>query len=193
MHQGFWNSFASLRFTPRLARGLVVGALLCTTSLSFALPFDDEDDDTEAPTKGWQEMAVQLPPAPQAADLIDFYVSPLATATSYIDIKSLTLGSDNALRYTLITKTSGGATNISYEGIRCETFEKRVYAFGRPDGTWSPSHQKAWKQIVDAGGNRQDAALYKAYFCEGGMVAGNLSAITNRLRRKQPLDLTGGR
>jgi len=193
MPQRFWNSFAGLRFSPRLARGLAVGVLLCSASISFAQQLNNMEDDPDEQEKAWQEVALQLPAAPEAANLVDFYVSPLSTSTSYIDLKSLTIGSDNVVRYTIITKTSGGATNISYEGLRCETFEVKVYAFGRPDGSWSRSRQIAWKRIVDFGSNRQTAALYKQYFCQNGMLEGNLSKITTRLRSKRPIDLGNDR
>ena len=106
-----------------------------------------------------------------------------------MDLKSLTVGSDNVVRYTIVTKTSGGAVNIAYEGIRCETFERKSYAFGRADGTWSRSRQNQWKRISDVGSNRQDAALYKEYFCQGAMLAGNVTQIITRLRTKRPIDL----
>ncbi|WP_034300895.1 CNP1-like family protein [Herbaspirillum sp. RV1423] len=172
----------------RLARCLVAGLLLASATLSFAQQlgsFDEEFDDEEKP---WQEIAVQLPPAPQQENLVDFYVSPVATSTSYIDLKSLSVGSDNVVRYTLVTKTNGGAVNISYEGIRCETYEKKIYAFGHPDGKWSRSRQDKWRRINDAGSNRQDAALYKSYFCQNGILSGDAKKIIARLREKRPID-----
>jgi hypothetical protein len=190
MSQPLWRRLSSRGMTAFLARGLTVGALLCSASLSFAQQagnFDAEFDDEEKP---WQEITVQLPPTPQAADLAEFYVSPTATVKTAVDLKSLTVGSDNVVRYTIVTKTSGGATNIAYEGIRCETFEKKSYAFGHPDGSWSRSRQTKWKQIIDVGGNRIDAALYKNYFCQNGLLAGNAGKILDRLRNNRPLDLS---
>ncbi|HXA46495.1 MAG TPA: hypothetical protein VNW52_02610, partial [Burkholderiaceae bacterium] len=35
--------------------------------------FDDDDDG-----KSWQEIKTEIPPAPQAANLVSFYVSPTA-------------------------------------------------------------------------------------------------------------------
>ena len=191
--------FASGSFIPRLARGIFAGVLLCSSALSLAQQLsygEDEPDAQDAQDtqeKAWQEVALQLPAAPQAENLLQFYVGPTTTAISSIDLKSITIGSDKVVRYTLITKTSGGATNISYEGIRCETFEKKVYAFGRPDGSWSPSRQNTWKIIVDFGANRQQAALYKQYFCQNAQLDGNLDIIVRRLRDKHPIDLANDR
>ncbi len=193
MSQALRNRFTAAGFARLCARSLTVGALLCSASLSFAQQsgkFDEDFDDEEKP---WLEIAVQLPPAPQAANLVAFYVGPTTTAVSSIDLKSLTVGSDNVVRYTIVTKTSGGAVNTSYEGIRCETAEKKSYAFGRSDGSWSRSRQNKWKQIADIGANRQDAALYKDYFCQGGMLSGNAEQISDRLRNKRPIDLSNNR
>jgi hypothetical protein len=193
MPQVLWNCLTGRSVARLFTRTLTIGALLCSASLSMAQSpggFDEEFDDEEKP---WQEIAVQLPAAPEAANLVQFYVGPTTTAVSSIDLKSLSIGADNVVRYTIVTKTSGGAVNTSYEGIRCETFEKKSYAFGRSDGGWSRSRQTKWKQIVDVGANRQDAALYKSYFCQGGMLAGNLEQITVRLRNNRPIDLSSDR
>ena len=174
------------------AKYLLSTLLLCTATASFAQQlgnFEEEFDDTEKP---WQEIAVQLPAAPVAADLLEFYISPAATSISSIDPKSLTIASDNVVRFTMVTKTSGGAVNISYQGIRCETYEKKLYAFGQADGSWSRSRKDSWQRIADVGVNRQDAALYKSYFCQNALIAGNAERIINRFRNKRPLDLTKG-
>ncbi|MBB3213758.1 hypothetical protein FHW67_003059 [Herbaspirillum sp. Sphag1AN] len=180
--------------TRRIARILVAGILLCSATVSIAaqpMGYDENEDDVPfQDEKAWQESAVQLPAAPQQENLVSYFVSPLATATSYVDISSLSVGGDNVVRFTLVTKTSGGATNTTYEGIRCETFEKKIYAFGRPDGSWSPARQPNWKRIIDYGSNRQEAALYKDYFCENAILAGNLKSIVSRFNLKKPITST---
>jgi hypothetical protein len=184
MPQRFWNTFAP----HRLARALAAGLLLCSATLSFAQQlgnFDEEFDDEEKP---WQEIVVQLPPAPLPENLAEFYVGPTTTSKSYVDLKSLSIGSDNVVRYIMVTKSSGGATNVIYSGIRCETYEIKQYAFGRSDGSWSRSRRDKWIRIKDAGSNRQDAALYKSYFCQIGMLDGDLKKISNRLRENRPID-----
>jgi len=184
MPQRFCNTLVS----RRLARCLAAGLLLCSASISFAQQlgsFDEEFDDEEKP---WQEIAVQLPPNPLPENLAEFYVGPITPSKSYVDLKSLTVGSDNVVRYTMVTKTNGGATNISYSGIRCETYEIKLYAFGHADGKWSRSRQDKWTRIKDAGANRQDAALYKSYFCQGGMLFGDQKKILSRLRENRMID-----
>jgi hypothetical protein len=65
-------------------------------------------------------------------------------------------------------KTSGGATNVSREGMHCDTREYRLYANGRSDGTWAKTRTDAWRPIENKPVNRHHAALSKEYFCPNG-------------------------
>lgn len=180
----FWNT----PLTPLLVQGFSAGLLLISTTFSFAQQTGSFDEAFDDEAKPWQEIAVQLPPPPLPANLAEIYVGPSTTAKSYIDTKSLTVGSDNVVRYIIVTKTSGGAINTSYEGIRCDTAEKKLYAFGHANGQWSPSRQKQWKKIIDVGANRQDAALVKSYFCQYALVSGDAKKIIARLRENHLID-----
>jgi hypothetical protein len=144
---------------------------------------DDDYDDG----KSWQEIKTEIPPQPQAANLVSFYVSPTATMNFLIDVNSISAGSDGVVRYTLVSKSQGGAENISYEGIRCQTYENKSYAFGQKDGNWSRARLSGWKQISESSGNRQHAALAKDFLCQDGMIAGKVEDIRSRLRSNRPI------
>ncbi|MEO8408069.1 MAG: CNP1-like family protein, partial [Oxalobacteraceae bacterium] len=81
-------------------------------------PQDDEESDK---TKPWQELALELPAAPDAKALLYFEITPNTSQRFHIDPKALTVGADGVVRYTLVAQSSNGASNISYEGIRCKT------------------------------------------------------------------------
>lgn len=151
----------------------------------FEEDFDDED-------KPWQEIAVQLPAAPVAENLLPFYVSATATQSFVIDAKSLTVGTDGVIRYTLVATSATGAKNISYEGIRCQSFEKKLYAFGHPDGSWSRSRRDKWEPIVRNAANRQQATLALDYFCQGLTVAGTAATMLDRIRMQRSLSPAAG-
>jgi hypothetical protein len=163
---------------------LVSLILLSTMGVAMAQSFDEDYDDESKP---WQEIAVQLPPAPKNEDLLPFYVSPTATQKFFVDAKSISVGSDNVVRYTLVSISQEGAKNISYEGIRCATFEKKVYAIGQEDGSWVRSRRNQWDGIIRGYANRQHAALAKDYFCENTTVAGKAEAIVYRIKNKKTL------
>ncbi|WP_343649781.1 CNP1-like family protein [Herbaspirillum sp.] len=170
-----------------LRHAVLACALLAACTSALAQSFDEEFDDEEKP---WQEIAVQLPPTPQEQNLAEFYLSPNATMKAYVDLNSVSIGTDKVVRYTVVTKTEGGAVNVMYEGMRCETWEKKTYAFGHPDGKWSRSRRDKWQPIRDIGANRIDGALFKDYFCDGKMIADNenVKSIVNRLKTQTRLD-----
>lgn len=146
--------------------------------------FEDDFDDKDKP---WQEVAVQLPAPPASENLLPFYVSPTATHQFSIDAKSLTVGNDGVIRYSLVTTSSFGVKNVIYEGIRCASFEHKSYAFGRPDGSWSRSRNDSWERIQQHAANGHHAALAMDYFCQNLSVAGNANDMLKRIKSKQSL------
>lgn len=167
-----------MRVRPRLA-GLFLAMQLALPGFSTAATFESDYEE-----KSWAEIEPQLPVAPKGADLQPFYVSPSTENRFYIDRKSLTVGGDGVVRYTLVVVSPSGARNVSYEGIRCETGELRLYAFGHADGTWGKARSNKWTQIE--GGvtrNRHHVALFGEYFCPPGAVVGNVKEALAALER----------
>jgi hypothetical protein len=169
--------------TPSL--NFIIGTLLFCVAMAHAQSgFEEDFDDAKKP---WQEIAVQLPAAPKQENLLPFYVGPTATQEFKIDLSSVTLGDDGVVRYVLVASSPSGARNISFEGIRCETNERKLYAFGRPDGSWSRSRRDRWERINSTTRNRQHAALAYDYFCENLTIAGNAQDMVERIRYQRPL------
>ncbi len=178
------RSFLNLSGLRRVA---LACSLLAACAGALAQSFDEDFDDEAKP---WQEVAVQLPPTPQDQNLAEFYLSPNATMKAYVDTASVSIGTDKVVRYTVVTRTEGGALNVMYEGMRCETWEKKTYAFGHPDGKWSRSRRDKWQPIRDIGANRIDGALFRDYFCDGKMIADNenVKSIVQRLKSQTRID-----
>lgn len=163
---------------------LAATALLALATAHAQSRFEEDFDDKDKP---WQEVAVQLPAPPQDGDLAPFYVSATATQSFAIDTRSVSLGEDGVIRYTLVAVSNNGAKNVSYEGIRCATYERKLYAFGRQDGSWSRSRRDQWERISSNAANRQHAALAKDFFCMEKSIAGRAQDMVRRLRQGQPL------
>jgi hypothetical protein len=163
-------------------RHLVCLALLLQTPLAVCA---QEDKAQTAPAD--DPAPLMLPAAPAGENLLPFYVSPTTTMHSAVDASSVSITPDGVVRFTLVITSTEGARNVSHEGLRCKTAEKKLYATGSADGSWSPSRNNAWSRIRDAGANRQHAALFNDYFCDSGAVAGNAAAIVKRLRQKKTL------
>lgn len=138
--------------------------LLVTPSLAMA----DFEEDYES--KQWQEVEVALPAAPKEVNLQPFYVSAATSNRFFIDISTLSVGSDGVVRYVLLILSPEGGRNVTFEGMRCESRERRIYASGRQDGLWSKARKNEWVRIQDAYANRHHAALFLDYFCPFGNI-----------------------
>jgi CNP1-like family len=127
------------------------------------IPLYDADADNDF--KPWKELEVKLPEPPKQATLVPFDVGAATPHHFYIDAASLTVGDDGVVRYTLVVKTAGGATNVSYEGIRCETREQKYYAVGHGDGKWIPARSPEWRRVEYKDLNPHHRVLYTEFLC----------------------------
>ncbi|MDP2882722.1 MAG: CNP1-like family protein [Azonexus sp.] len=148
-------------------------------TLVSATVFADFEEDYES--KQWQEIEVQLPAAPRQETLLPFYVSAATENRFFIDGATLTVGSDGVVRYVLLVLTPQGARNVTYEGMRCLTRERRIYASERQDGSWSRARKNEWVRIQDAYANRHHAALFLEYFCPVGNIVQDAAEARNAL------------
>lgn len=137
--------------------------LLCSSSCVLAAGFDSEYEE-----KRWEEIEAQIPPFPRPDSLVSFYVSASTDNQFMVDRDSISVGADGVVRYTLVVTSSSGAQNVSYEGLRCLSAERRLYAFGRSDKTWSKARSNQWVRIQGSTLNRHHAALFSEYFCPAG-------------------------
>ena len=143
------------------------------------------DDDYDA--KPWAEIEVTLPSAPQEKNLLSFAVGAVRDTRFMIDKTSLSIGVDGVVRYTLVIVGSGGARNVSYEGLRCETRERRYYAFGHADGTWGKARSNKWLPIR-GGTNNPHVELHGAYLCDLGVPLFTTDEILRRIRERTQVD-----
>ena len=115
----------------RLLKRLLI--LLCSIAVMAPSAYAqkkeiDYEFDNEKP---WVEIQAELPPYPQTENLLKFDAGPASDNSHYVDAPSISVGEDAVVRFTLVIKSPSGAMNVSYEGIRCQTAEKRTYAYGR--------------------------------------------------------------
>lgn len=153
-------------------------ALLLCLSAAPSVAAEEED----YMPKRWQESEVSMPAPPARERLQAFYVSATTENRFMLDPETISVGSDGVVRYVLVVESAAGARNVSYEGIRCESAERRLYAFGRADGSWSPARRKLWLPIQGNSLNRQHAALYAEYFCPNGAIVRNADDARAALR-----------
>jgi hypothetical protein len=177
----------SFLLSRKLGQALLGLTLLAVSQISIAQQLELNKNFNDDEVKPWEEIQAELPPAPKDENLLPFYVGPTATQKFAVDAKSISIGKDGVVRYTLVAVSPGGAKNISYEGIRCASYEKKIYALGRDDGTWGRSRRDQWEPIVRGNANRQHAALSADYFCSNLTVVGNEKDMINRLKSRKTL------
>lgn len=164
----------------------------CLLALLFALPAwcaEGEAEEDYRPNR-WEEAAWQLPLAPREDRLLSFYVSASTTNRFFVDGSSITVGPDGVVRYVLVIQGGQGARTVTFEGMRCETREKRIYSAGRADGSWSPVRKAEWSKVVEIQGNRYHAALFQEYFCPNGVIVRNADEALEAFRRGGFTDIT---
>lgn len=134
--------------------------------------------------KVWKEKEVEPPTFPKQENLVEIYVSAVATNKYFIDSSTLDVGTDGVVRYVLVVKTSGGATNISFEGMHCKELTWKHYATGGSDGTWTKSRavRTEWRPIENKPVNRHHAAISRDLFCPIGSPIQNPEEGRNALR-----------
>lgn len=144
-------------------------------------PNNYQSDEDEKP---WQELEMELPAFPKQENLIEFYVSAVATNKYSIDASTLVVGADGVIRYVLVVQTSGGATNVSFEGMHCKEKSWKHYATGRSDGTWIKTRAARieWRPIENKAVNRHHAALSRDLFCPVGNPILTADEARNALR-----------
>lgn len=140
----------------------------------------DSDFDQEKP---WVEVAAQLPAYPKDENLIPFNVSSATRNKYFIDANSVSVGEDLVIRYTVVIEAAGGARNVSFEGMRCESAERRLYAYGHPDGTWSKARNAAWEGIKLRSLLSYRKALYEDHFCPDDIRVRDGKEAVQNLRR----------
>jgi hypothetical protein len=145
-------------------------------------------DDEEPP---WQEAERVLPPAPNAATLRPVAVGGGARNLYFVDEASVSVGSDQVVRYVLVVRAPGGAENVTFEGIRCASGERRIYAAGH-GGQWVPMKRSEWQPLGARAYNQPRAALAYDYFCDGPVPPHNREHALRRLQGElDPADPRG--
>jgi len=123
------------------------------------------------------EAPAALPPYPPRGEFIEFFVSAASELRFFIEAGSLSVGPDGIVRYVLIARSPAGAVNVSYEGLRCETGEVRLYATGGEAG-WS-GRPGEWR----AAARRWHNILMHGYFCPQRQPVSSRSEGLDALRK----------
>ena len=130
---------------------------------------------TEAPT---------APPATWSADrAVEFRLGNTTTLRYAIDPQTLSVGEDGVVRYVFIARSSSGAINALYEGVRCQTAEVKVYARWDPDARqWRSSADESWQAMDFRGATRRALQMARGGLCDGKVANRSTALMLDALR-----------
>lgn len=171
------------------ALGVLVLLTGCASSESAAerKRYEEKVKAYDNPSKQWQELDVPLPAYPREQQLAEFRISGATSFSLFADIESVRVDEDGIVRYTLVARSSTGFDNVSFEGIRCDTREFKIYAIGSPDGTWSARQNAQWRRIERKGANDIHHSLYHYYLCPHGGPHLNTGDAVAALKHGEPV------
>ncbi len=164
-------------------------ALCWTVAVAAHAQWAGWDYDNDREIRPWSELQAQIPKYPKDEELIRFDAGAASAHRFYVDPSSISIGEDGVVRYILVIRTAGGASNVSFEGIRCESREQKTYAVGQRDGSWTRARNPQWRRIEYQEVNRHYGVLYRDFFCRGKYAAGAVTEIV-RLLKYPPLQPT---
>jgi hypothetical protein len=101
---------------------------------------------------------------PNKATIQPFYVSQQTIFKFAVDTDSILIGNDGVTRYIVILTSPNGNSQVQYEGIRCDSFQWRLYGTFE-NSTWKENPLSSWRAIQDHTPNRYQAALAQGAFC----------------------------
>lgn len=162
----------------RLITGLF-GLALCFPA---AAQWSGWDYTNDREIKPWAEMQAQIPQYPGESGLVAFDVGASATHRFYVAPSSLSIGDDGVVRYIVAIRTAGGANNITFEGMRCETREYKTYAVAQRDGSWARARDPQWRRIEYQPVNAYHAVLYADFFCRNKLPPKSVKDIVQELK-----------
>jgi hypothetical protein len=169
----------------------LAAALSITAALAVAAEklndYDVRDSMSDGTTTEWKEIEAPAPAFPKEGKLVQVQVGNRESHRYYIDPDSVALGKDGVMRYTAVVKTTGGATNVSFEGIRCDTRERKIYAVGRGDGTWAAARDPKWHWIERSMGPPVYYSLWRDYFCAERKMPTPPKRAVEAIKRGTPL------
>jgi len=139
------------------------------------------------------EAKVTLPQYPEPENYLPFEVSATTPFAFFVDAKSVSVGADYVVRYSLIAKSAEGALNVSFEGLRCGEHQVRLYALGQSDKTWTEVRKSRWEPLRLDPRNAHRAVLYSDFFCPStGYIADVDEALRALRSGGNPRSITKG-
>lgn len=117
------------------------------------------------PEEPFKEAEVKIPEGINLDDLQEFQVgADEPHFRYYIERSSLKTSTEGVTRFVVVIRSHSGATNSSYEGLRCGEREYKVYAYGGANKFFHAPDSE-WQTIPMDESTDYRAALYDDLIC----------------------------
>lgn len=148
--------------------------------LLMALPADavrkreQENPITNAPEElPFKELNVPPPAYPRDKDLIEYTATGRSTSRFLVDGATLGIAEDKVIRFVLDVRSSSGVRNVTYSGVRCDTWQWKDYAYANGDRSWRLDEDAAWQDIERKNFNNYRESLVSEFLCLDGVRKGS--------------------
>lgn len=170
----------------RLLALALAGAVAAASAAELGAPPGTPDNTNIPDAPEWKEMDAPPPPPLRTQGLIPIEVE--GSRLSFgVDPASISVGSDRIVRYVVVARSSGGALNAMYEGLRCDGGQVKVYARYSPGPGWVPVRDGEWQPLHGGPSNtRHSLAIARGGACMESAPNGSASQIA--LDLKAPVD-----
>lgn len=135
--------------------------------------------------KEWREIDTPTPPAFEVSRLIAFEVVTMPNLKFGVDPATLTIGPDGILRYVIVARSTTGAMNAMYEGLRCSTGEYKTYARYNASGGWNKVADPQWVPLRNASRSTHTYQFAKQGGCPDDEIPVRVDEVLRELRRPQ--------
>ncbi|HUF79586.1 MAG TPA: CNP1-like family protein [Burkholderiales bacterium] len=146
----------------------------------------DWDRDYDEDVKPWKEIEAKIPAHPKPENLLPFAAGAGNPHRYFIDGRSVSIGKDGVVRYTLVVKTAGGVVNTTYEGMRCDVRQQKYYAVGQENGGWARARAPQWRRIEFREINNHHGVLYSDFLCYEKMSPDSVKDVLQLLKHGPP-------
>jgi hypothetical protein len=163
--------------------------LLILTPFNLANAFDipgskSNDFDYVAEEDTWKENSLgKFPAFPADSDFIQVPFHQVNSAFSvWIATKTINTGDDHVVRYVVQLRSKTGASNTFYEGLRCDTQEYKIYAYGTGK-QFTQYNNSQWRHVSSARSSRYRDELVNHFLC-ANLLPEDENEMLNRLKSR---------
>ena len=157
---------------PDLKRGLAVALMLICSPWILA------------ETSNWKEAPTPPAPSWNKVNLIPIDLRSAGSLVFGVDPQTISVGSDDVVRYVMVAYNPEGSTNALFEGLRCNTSEIKTYARSSTADKWQTVAQPEWAPLEPTKASHRHAiALARQGLCEGANLgARSATELIKRLK-----------